>query len=90
MTGQTPRVAMVLVGIALLAGCASPVQETWTKPGVTHQDVTRDVSDCERQATVDPTHGQEQGAYSATAYRRDERVFGACMRARGYALASRG
>jgi len=89
---ETSRsVAAVLWACALLAGgCAPLVQETWSKPGATPQVVSRDVFDCEREATVDPTHGQERGAYGASGPRKNERVFAACMRARGYALTSGG
>ena len=75
----------VLVACVLAAGCGALVQETWEKPGATHQNVTRDVSDCDRVASVDPTHGQEQGAFGFSV-RRNERAFTACMRSRGYEL----
>ena len=57
------RAAVALLACVLSAGCGALVQETWSKPGATGQALTRDVADCERQARVDPTHGQEQGAY---------------------------
>ena len=59
------------------------MRETWSKPGSTGQTLTRDAADCEREARVDPTHGQEQGAYGFSVPRND-RVFAACMRTRGY------
>jgi hypothetical protein len=68
----------------LAAGCSSGMRETWSKPGATRQDIARDASDCERVATVDPTHGQEQGAYGAGGPRRNASVFESCMRAHGY------
>jgi len=77
------RAAMALLAGVLIAGCGAVVQETWSRPGATGQVLTRDVADCEREARVDPTHGQEQGAYGFSVPRND-RVFAACMRARGY------
>ena len=77
------RAAVALLAGLLSAGCGALGQETWSKPGATGQALTRDVADCERQARFDPTHGQEQGAYGFSVPRND-RVFAACMRARGY------
>jgi hypothetical protein len=77
------RAAVALLAGVLSAGCGALVQETWSKPGATGQALTRDVADCERQARVDPTHGQEQGAFGFSVPKND-RVFAACMRARGY------
>jgi len=77
------RAAVALLAAVLSAGCGALAQETWSKPGATGQVLTRDVADCEREARVDPTHGQEQGAYGFSVPRND-RVFAACMRARGY------
>ena len=74
--------AAVLAGV-LAAGCGSLVQETWSKPDATGQALNRDVADCDREARFDMTHGQEQGAYGFSVPRND-RVFAACMRARGY------
>ena len=79
---------LLIVGVTL-GGCAGAVRETWSKAGATHQEVSRDASDCEREATVDVTHGQEQGAYGAGGLRKDEGVFAACMRSRGYELSTR-
>ena len=70
-------------GGLLVAGCASVGQETWSKPGTTGQALARDAADCEREARFDLTHGQEQGSYGFSVPRND-RVFAACMRARGY------
>ena len=77
------RAAAALLVCALAAGCGTLVRETWSKPGTTGQTLTRDTADCDREARVDPTHGQEQGAYGFSV-RKDDRVFAACMRARGY------
>lgn len=77
------RAAVALLAGVLSAGCGALAQETWSKPGATGQALTRDVADCEREARVDPTHGQEQGAYGFSVPRND-RLFAACMRARGY------
>jgi len=77
------RAAVALLAGVLIAGCGAVVQETWSRHGATDQVLTRDVADCEREARVDPTHGQEQGAYGFSVPRND-RVFAACMRARGY------
>ena len=77
------RVVVLLLAGVLAGGCGGVVAETWVKPGTTSQMLNRDVADCERQASVDPTHGQEQGAYGLSV-RKDDRVFTACMRARGY------
>jgi uncharacterized protein YceK len=79
------RHIVVALAAVLIAGCGSLVRETWEKPGVTQQNVNRDVSDCDRVASVDPTHGQEQGAFGFSV-RRNERAFTACMRSRGYEL----
>ena len=85
------RIAVVLlIAGVTLAGCGGAVRETWSKAGTTPLQVTRDVSDCERAATIDPTHGQEQGAYGAGGPRKNQRLFDACMRARGYEPATRG
>ena len=73
----------VLLACALVAGCGGVVQERWEKAGVTRQDLTRDHVECEREARYDMTHGQEQGAYGFSVPKND-RVFVACMRARGY------
>ena len=78
-----PLVAVLLVCGPLLGGCGAVVRETWAKPGADRQEVSRDAADCERQARYDLTHGQEQGAYGFSVPRND-RVFEACMRARGY------
>lgn len=77
------RVVMALLAGALAGGCGGVVGETWVKPGTTTQMLNRDVAACEREASVDPTHGQEQGAYGFSV-RKDDRAFTACMRARGY------
>jgi hypothetical protein len=77
------RTAVALLAGVLSTGCGAVVHETWSKPGATGQALTRDVADCEREARVDPTHGQEQGAYGFSVPKND-RVFAACMRARGY------
>jgi hypothetical protein len=82
--------ATLLVIVLMVGGCAQAVRETWSKTGATRQEVSRDALDCEREATVDPTHGQEQGAYGAGGPRKSESAFAACMRARGYALVTRG
>ena len=73
----------VLLAAGVFAGCGGLVQETWSKPGTTAATLNRDVADCEREARVDPTHGQERGAYGFSVPKND-RVFAACMRARGY------
>jgi hypothetical protein len=75
--------AAALLACVLAAGCGTVVRESWAKPGVTGQALNRDVADCEREALADPTHGQEQGAYGFSV-RKNDRVFSACMRARGY------
>ncbi|HEU5197323.1 MAG TPA: hypothetical protein VFW70_21480 [Methylomirabilota bacterium] len=77
----TPRV--LLLACVLAAGCSGLVRETWSRPGATHLDLTRDVGDCDRVARYDPTHGQEQGAYGFSVPKND-RAFAACMRARGW------
>jgi hypothetical protein len=78
-------VAACVVSVAIgLGGCAQPVHQTWTKPGATRQEIARDASDCDRAATFDPTHGQEQGYWGGGGTRRDARVFDSCMRSRGY------
>ena len=79
----TVRAGAVLACV-LAAGCASVTPEAYSKPGATRQEIARDASDCERVATTDPTHGQEQGAYGAGGPRRSAGVFDACMRSRGY------
>jgi hypothetical protein len=82
------RLLWSLAAVAVLtAGCAQTVQETWAKPGVTRQDVSRDYRECEQQASFDWTHGQEQGAYGFSV-RMDRRVLASCMRSRGYELVS--
>ena len=80
---RTTSRALVLLACALAAGCGGLVRETWSKPGVTSQTLNRDVGDCDREARYDPTHGQERGAYGFSVPKND-RVFTACMRARGY------
>jgi hypothetical protein len=80
---MTGRAAVALLAGVLTAGCGTLVQETWSKPGATGQALNRDVADCEREARFDMTHGQEQGAYGFSVPKND-RVFAACMRARGY------
>jgi hypothetical protein len=87
---RKPIAVVVLAAVVAAGGCAGMVQETWSKAGATRLEVSRDALDCDREATVDPTHGQEQGAYGAGGPRKNERVFAACMRARGYVLATRG
>ena len=82
LPGRTSLVALAVVG-GLLGGCGTALQPAWSKPGVDRQDASRDAADCERQARYDPTHGQEQGFFGFSVP-RNERVFDACMRARGY------
>jgi len=75
--------ATLLAAGVLAGGCAQAAHETWSKPGATRQAVSRDYRECEQAASVDPTHGQEQGAYGFSVA-MDRRVLSSCMRSRGY------
>jgi hypothetical protein len=82
-TLRTMRLPLSVVAAVLLAGCASLGQETWSKPGVTRPIVARDVVDCEREALIEPDHGESCAKRDVFPPRNDV-VFDACMRARGY------
>jgi len=77
------RYPLSVVVALVLAGCASLQQETWSKPGATQHLVARDAVDCER-AALGPNHGESCAKYDSRFPVRDDAVFDACMRARGY------
>jgi len=68
----------------VLAGCASLQHETWSKPGVTRTVVARDLMDCDRASLVEPNHGESCAKYDSLFPVKNDVVFDACMRARGY------
>jgi hypothetical protein len=71
-------IALLVVGQAWLAGCASSSSDTWTKPGVTEQQRGRDTLDCLTEARrVTPGPGGPVEQVNQDRYRR-------CMMDRGY------
>ena len=71
-------VALSLLLIQWLTGCAASGGDTWTKPGVTEQQRGRDTLDCLTQAKrVTPGVGGPAETVNQDRYRR-------CMTDRGY------
>ena len=75
--GNAAAVVLLLVSL-WLAGCATSGGDTWTKPGGTEQQRSRDTMDCLTQAKrVTPGAGGPVESVNQDRYRR-------CMADRGY------
>ena len=68
------RAILVILGIAVLAGCA-PTKIVWDKPGATPQDYSKDAYECERDQRA---AGLVPGSFGGEGY--GER----CMEAKGW------
>lgn len=71
--------AVLLIALGMLAGCASSASEGWTKPGATEEQVNRDSADClfDAQATVPGGSQGPRMVVNQDRYRQ-------CMANRGY------
>ena len=70
-----------VVGLVLLAGCATTESESWTKAGATEEQTSRDRTECMNQARV--VVPSADGPRMRMDYPRYQR----CMGERGYTMA---
>lgn len=71
--------AVLLIALGMLAGCASSASEGWMKPGATEEQVNRDSADClfDAQSTVPGGSQGPRMVVNQDRYRQ-------CMANRGY------
>jgi uncharacterized lipoprotein YajG len=84
-------VIALLVGMALLAGCATQAKITWNKPGATQEEFNRDVYECTQETRVSGTAAGSLvfvAAANARTQKQANELFKLCMKARGYEIAS--
>ena len=69
----------LLIGLGVLAGCASSASEGWTKPGATEEQANKDSSDClfDSQTVVPGGSAGPRMVVNQDRYRQ-------CMANRGY------
>lgn len=71
----------LLVAIVLgVAGCATPHQESWVKPGSDRQAFDADRYSCLKDAQIQPVYNPTMGRTDTL----DNNLFSACMGAHGW------
>lgn len=66
--------------VVCVAGCATPHQGSWVKPGSDRQAFDQDRYGCLKDAQIQPVYNPLRGGTQTT----DDNLFSACMGAHGW------
>ena len=82
------QIAVLFASVILLAGCATPPQKAWFKPGATQTEFSNDKYACLQQSQQERSgaYVNAYGGASTSGAVTNWTLYGACMNAHGWYL----